>query len=99
VLFESLEVNRLYSHSVFSEFNIVTDRQRQTKYTVRNDMAREVPMAVVLHRSTLRPHKCKPTEFYPHRQTPSHPIIMHKFLGLWDTSNFCFMYSYVIAAT
>jgi len=62
-------------------------------------MAREVPRAVVLNGSTLRPHKGEPTEFYPRRQTPSHPIIVHKFLGLWDSSNFCFMYNYVRPTT
>jgi hypothetical protein len=35
-----MEVNGLYSLGVLSGFNIMIDRQRQTKYTVGNDMAR-----------------------------------------------------------
>jgi hypothetical protein len=32
--------NVFYSHRVLSGFNIMFDRQRQTKYSVSNDMAR-----------------------------------------------------------
>jgi hypothetical protein len=35
-----IEVNGLYSRSVLSGFNIMIDRQRKTKYTDSNGMAR-----------------------------------------------------------
>jgi hypothetical protein len=70
---------------------------RQTEadeVTDSNDMARGAK-GIVLHGSTLRSHKCKATEFYARRQKLSHPIIMNIYLGLWDISDFCFMFSYV----
>ena len=64
-------------------------------YTVSTDMTRGAKFDCV-NVSLLRQHKCEQIEFYPRRQTPSHPIIMHKIVGLCDTSDFCLMYSYVI---
>jgi len=59
---------------------------------------REVPREMVLHGSRLRPRNKEAQEFYPPRQMTQHPTIMIKFLGLWDTTDFRFMY-YCIRAT
>jgi hypothetical protein len=60
---------------------MIIDRQRQTKCKDSNEMARCAKGDCVT-RGEVAPRKSEAFEFYQHRKTTSHPIIMNKFLGL-----------------